>query len=237
MEIAMAPQSVDSHDSDSMLFEPKPRRTEWWEGDPGQLRLSPPDEQHRYLVRQRHVLSAAQCDCLIECFDRHESVSASRTGSAYWDGRYICHGSIPETERDALRIMQQARLLAQVTATQRFQPERPIYSDTAQIVVWTEGLELTPHADNLHPDGQPNATPHRCYSCLIYLNDDYEGGETYFPGFGLRVKPERGLLIIFGSGPECVHGVTRVRSGRRFTYAGWYTFDPAREDPSARVVF
>jgi len=33
-----------------------------------------------------------------------------------------------------------------------------------------------------------------------------------------------------------VHGVTKVRRGRRFTYAGWFTFDRAREDHQARLV-
>ena len=91
--------------------------------------------------------------------------------------------------------MQQARLVAHVTIMQEFQPEQPLYSDTAQIVFWTQGIELTPHADNLEPDGRPNSTPHRCFSSLIYLNDDYEGGETYFPGFGFRIKPEPGLMV------------------------------------------
>ena len=46
---------------------------------------------------------------------------------------------------------------------------------------------------------------------LLYLNDDYEGGETYLPGFRVRMKPERGLMTVFGSGPDYAHGVTRVR--------------------------
>jgi predicted 2-oxoglutarate/Fe(II)-dependent dioxygenase YbiX len=133
--------------------------------------------------------------------------------------------------------MQQVRFVAQVMVTQKFRLEQPLYSDTAQLVLWTEGIELRPHADNLQPDGSPNTTPHRCFSSLVYLSDDYEGGETYFPGFGVRLKPERGSLVVFGSGPDYVHGVSLVRRGRRYTYAGWFTFDPAREDPNARVVF
>ena len=74
---------------------------------------------------------------------------------------------------------------------------------------------------------RPNATAHRSFSSIIYLNDGYEGGETYFPGFGMRIKPEPGLMVLFGSGPEYVHGVTKMRSGRRSTYAGWFTFTVA----------
>jgi len=178
----------------------------------------------------------AQCETLIDCFERHRESRAAHTGSSYWDGRYIWQDSIPPTEVDALRIMQQVRLVAHITVMQEFQPQQPLYSDTAQLVLWTEGIELTPHADNLEPDGRANATPHRSFSSIIYLNDSYVGGETYFPGFGMRIRPEPGLMVLFGSGPEYVHGVTRVRSGRRYTYAGWFTFDPAREDRQARLI-
>jgi len=219
------------------FFTPQPGQTQWWMGDPNQFPLLSPDTDHPSLVQRRNVLSREQCRALIECFERQSPAHAARTGSDYWDGRFIWQNSLPLTENDALRIMQQARLVAQATAMQEFRPEQPLYSDTAQIVLWTEGIELTPHADNLEPDGSPNASPYRNYSSIIYLNDEYEGGETFFPGFGIRIKPEPGLLTIFGSGPEYVHGVTKVRSGKRYTYAGWFTFDPTYEDPNAKIVF
>ncbi|HTW35335.1 MAG TPA: 2OG-Fe(II) oxygenase [Rhizomicrobium sp.] len=133
--------------------------------------------------------------------------------------------------------MQQARFLAQTLLDQIALPRRPLYSDTAQLVRWHEGQELTPHADNIEPDGHPNATPHRAFSSLIYLNDDYDGGETYFPGYGVRLAPSAGALVLFGAGPQYVHGVTRVTRGQRYTYAGWFTFDKDREDNNAMRVF
>ena len=231
--------SAEAHEPDVMeptLFVPKPGQTQWWIGDPEQFPLTRPSDEHPSLVARQNTLSVEQCRTLIDCFERHREAFAAHTGSSYWDGRYIWQDSIPRTEVDALRIMQQARLVAHVTIMQEFQPQQPLYSDTAQLVLWTEGIELTPHADNLEPDGSPNTTPHRSFSSIIYLNDDYEGGETYFPGFGIRIKPEPGLMVLFGSGPEYVHGVTKMRSGRRYTYAGWFTFDPAREDRQARLI-
>ena len=67
------------------------------------------------------------------------------------------------------------------------------------MVRWHDGIERTPHADNLEPDGRPNSTPHRCFSSLLYLNDDYDGGETFLPGYGVRLRPEAGTLILFGA--------------------------------------
>jgi predicted 2-oxoglutarate/Fe(II)-dependent dioxygenase YbiX len=133
--------------------------------------------------------------------------------------------------------MQQVRLVALALLNRMVRSQLPLYSDTAQLVRWQEGHELTPHADNVEPDGAPNATPHRSYSSLLYLNDDYVGGETYFPGHGVRLKPEAGALVLFGAGPQYVHGVTRVTHGLRYTYAGWFTHDPQHEDRDALRTF
>ena len=32
---------------------------------------------------------------------------------------------------------------------------------------------------------------------MVYLNDDFEDGETYFPVFDIKVKPKQGRLLIF----------------------------------------
>ena len=39
----------------------------------------------------------------------------------------------------------------------------------------------------------------RDITILIYLNDDYEGGELEFPDWGLFMKPKAGTLIAFPS--------------------------------------
>jgi prolyl 4-hydroxylase len=35
------------------------------------------------------------------------------------------------------------------------------------------------------------------YSCLFYLNDDFDGGETDFPKVNYRVDPQIGKLVIW----------------------------------------
>jgi hypothetical protein len=37
----------------------------------------------------------------------------------------------------------------------------------------------------------------RLYTVLIYLNDDYEGGETVFPNINKIIKPEKGKAVVF----------------------------------------
>jgi len=55
------------------------------------------------------------------------------------------------------------------------------------------------------------------YSSLIYLNDDYEGGELYFPEYDFAIKPEVGTLICFRGDENTLHGVKKVTDGIRYT--------------------
>lgn len=92
----------------------------------------------------------------------------------------------------------------------------------------TGGL-FGPHADNAVwvPDTTKPLggsfvinNPHRQISCVLCLNDDYEGGELYFQQLNqptsTSVKLGAGDLVIFGSDDRYRHGVSEVTSGERF---------------------
>lgn len=89
------------------------------------------------------------------------------------------------------------------------------------IVKWLPGQFQNPHADKeLHegPDaGLPNDFPHYDLSSLFYLNDDYEGGELYFPLQDVKFKPKKGAAYFFPGDKNYIHGVTEVKGGLRFT--------------------
>lgn len=57
----------------------------------------------------------------------------------------------------------------------------------------------------------------------LYLNDDYSGGEIYFPDYDLEIKPKSGQLIMFPGGHEFKHGVRTVTSGSRYTMSSFLT--------------
>ena len=50
----------------------------------------------------------------------------------------------------------------------------------------------------------------------LYLNDDFEGGELFFPNLDISIKPKARQLIIFPGGNEYVHGVKTVTKGARY---------------------
>lgn len=72
-----------------------------------------------------------------------------------------------------------------------------------------------------HCDGGP-ARPNLLRSMLFYINDDYEGGELYFPALDLEYKPKAGDFITFPSYEKYTHGVRHVLSGSdRYVLAGF----------------
>jgi hypothetical protein len=54
------------------------------------------------------------------------------------------------------------------------------------------------------------------YGCVVYINDDFEGGDLYYPKLGLSYTPSAGDLVIHGS--RIKHGVSKVTSGTRYVY-------------------
>jgi len=66
----------------------------------------------------------------------------------------------------------------------------------------------------------------RDISVIMYLNDDFEGGELEFPELGLTIRPQRGLIITFPSYCEFPHRVKPVTKGERNTLVTWIqTYD------------
>jgi hypothetical protein len=58
---------------------------------------------------------------------------------------------------------------------------------------------------------------------LIYINNNYSGGEIYFPEYDISYKPEPGDLLTFPDNPDYVHGVKAISDGIRYTTPRWFT--------------
>lgn len=69
-----------------------------------------------------------------------------------------------------------------------------------------EGVRLAYHIDSL-------SNPLVVFANVLYLNDDFTGGELHFPNIDVTYKPEKGSLIVFPSADEYLHGVLPVGPG------------------------
>jgi hypothetical protein len=67
----------------------------------------------------------------------------------------------------------------------------------------------------------------RSISPILYLNDDYEGGELEFVNFGLKIKPKAGSLYLFPANFAYTHIAHPVTKGTKYAVL---TFFHDRED-------
>lgn len=105
--------------------------------------------------------------------------------------------------------------------------DKPIYPDLFQIVRWFPGMEQPPHADDMTNSDQDGLDwyHHRHFGSIIYLNNDYSGGHTYYPQYDIEIKPEPGTLAVHPGDPDHLHGVTKIEDDIRYTIASFWTFD------------
>jgi hypothetical protein len=95
------------------------------------------------------------------------------------------------------------------------------------IVRWLPGQFQNPHADKeLHDGdnaGKPNDFPYYDLASLFYLNDDYAGGELFFPKQNISFKPKAGAAYFFPGDLNYIHGVSKIESGIRYTCPFFWT--------------
>jgi prolyl 4-hydroxylase len=72
--------------------------------------------------------------------------------------------------------------------------------ENTQILHYAQGQRFAPHFDFLDP-GLPEVAERgqRMVTVLVYLNDDFTGGETDFPRMGLRHRGAAGDALIFAN--------------------------------------
>lgn len=74
-----------------------------------------------------------------------------------------------------------------------------------------------------HRDSGPY-NPDRYFSVVFYLNDNFEGGGTYFPDAGYTVVPEQGQAVIFPS--DYLHRAEHVVEGIKYIAVTWMLGPP-----------
>lgn len=62
----------------------------------------------------------------------------------------------------------------------------------------------------------------RVVSAVLYLNEDFEGGETYFNVQDVSVCPKKGRVVIFPSSFSHIHESKPVNTGDKYSIVTWY---------------
>lgn len=102
-----------------------------------------------------------------------------------------------------------------------------------QVVRYTKDGKYDPHYDGTEcgegTEMQECLKNQRMATLLIYLNDDFDGGETRFPNLNRSIKPKKGSAVFFWvSDPktgllykETLHGGDPVLEGEKWIATQW----------------
>jgi prolyl 4-hydroxylase len=188
-------------------------------GDPGRL---PPIERlaGRPDVRRiERLFTAAECDYLRQLAepDYEASVVNDARGQPMRDPIRTSDGATIHWMIEDPAVHALNRRLAAASGTAFEQGEATL------ILRYKGGQEYKPHFDFVRSEDNQ-----RFMTVLVYLNHDYEGGETVFPEIELKVKGRKGDALIFTSAlpdrtvdPLSKHAGLAVTQGAKYLCTKW----------------
>lgn len=181
------------------------------------------------LIKQVDELaSPEECEALRDFYDRTSWLDGLGTdyqgqNVVYTTDLYNFAGIDREEYELVIEIKKRMRGIAQ-----EIWAPMPVYIESGNLNIFKVGSSMGEHADNEQPTGPggswvPNHSPWREFFSILYLNDNFGGGETYWPKLGLRVKPRVGTAIFSPANRYYTHEVKKVKYFDRYAFAQWYT--------------
>jgi len=164
-------------------------------------------------------LTPNECQQIIHFHKTHHNLRTVGNGAGY-KGIRFCHVQTQWVRTLIDRVW--IRLVAQVYKTQG----KIVYPEMIGINEWVIGGYQDPHLDTYSTQSEhlPNFDPNekqREWTCILYLNDNFSGGETYVPN-GETFVPETGAGLLF-QGIYIEHGVNKIRRNQRHTLSFWFS--------------
>lgn len=146
------------------------------------------------IFEYRNALTSEECLQLIE-LSKDKLIEATTLGPKQEDYRTAQNCWISELHPAVTKV----KLLV------REKTGLPVENqELVHIVKYTVGGQYKNHHDFFHPDtdyyqSQISRGGQRLYSCMFYLNDDFQGGETEFPELGVTIQPEACKMIVWSN--------------------------------------
>lgn len=162
-----------------------------------------------------NVIRKGDCDFLVSHIDH------------LWDNReleprgLLKHRLMRYYDTKINNITHEYALAVKELVKRYLDPQQDLVTADYGIFVSHDGYEMAPHIDTVNDYGLFDYLE---IAAVLYLNDEYEGGEIYFPNLGYSYAPRKGDLVIFPANDEkYLHGVNKVLNGNRYTLAYWYS--------------
>ena len=177
-----------------------------------------------------NILTPAECDIIIQLAEKQGFKTAEVNDPNYKavvDNKQRTNKVAWLNDNDDEVIMKFAYLTEKISGL-------PVYhQEVMQVGKYDIGGQFKSHYDQCNEivpacRKANRITGGRKSTLLLYLNDDYEGGETEFPLIHLTIKPERGKGLFFINLDKdnkiehySFHGGLPVTKGRKYICTKW----------------
>lgn len=166
---------------------------------------------------KENFLTEAEIDYLHTCINqvllknKQKDLSDTSFPASFWDDKHLEITKLENFNFDFLEgIWQRAK---DCYKSDYLSEEHNIsFTSTNHVNVFREGVSMKVHTDT-GPYAENKTIIH---GFVIYLNDNYVGGEIYYPIKGIEIKPSKGSFVIHPGSSEYQHGVREVISGVRY---------------------
>ena len=179
------------------------------------------------ILVSENTLSLKECTFLSDLYDRYSELSPQRDCS----GRPLLHYyTLRDLDSESASWVYSVSLRCKEKIEADLRTPELFVESVLLACLWP-GDSHIPHADNSrreHGRWLPNHTPQRDYTALVYLNDNFTGGQLVFPDRDVVIIPKSGLFVGFPSNHKFVHAVPNVLSGKRYSLPVWFTMDSAQ---------
>jgi len=142
-----------------------------------------------------------------------------------WENRVATVKTLEKSDPKVIEILNVVIARMKPIIEEFFKVE--VWPTSPAIVRWPVGTMQFPHADKeLHegPDaGTENEFPWYDIGTVFYLNDDYIGGELFFPKQNITFKTKARGAYFFPGDLNYIHGVNKVTEGTRYTCPFFWT--------------
>lgn len=99
------------------------------------------------------------------------------------------------------------------------------YAEPCSVLRYREGQFYKRHVDNVLLKSRfqevEQGIPTRDISIVGYLNDGFEGGETYFDRQDVKVQPKAGAVLVFPAYFTHPHQSLPVLKGEKYAFTSW----------------
>ena len=153
------------------------------------------------------IATKEELDIIVNTAETMDIWDTTLTGNI-WNNRVTSSDKFKKNSRETYNLVFdiQNRFLVKISEFYNVSVKLP----NPAIARWFVGNSQIPHYDKYF-------FPNYDIGSIIYLNDQYEGGEVFFPQHDREIRPVAGNAFAFPGDEHYMHGVREITSGCRYT--------------------